>query len=70
MIYKGFILSAHPSSPTLLSVATEGRGGKIPNVLQGLFTSHNTVKAVIDLYLETKGGKASVREASATSLDK
>jgi len=68
MIYKGYIVKAHPLSPTLLTVATEGKGGKIPNVLSGLFTSHHTVKAIIDQYLETKGGKASVRETSATSI--
>lgn len=68
MIYKGYIIKSHPLSPSLLSVAVEGRGGKIPAVLEGLFTSQHYVTQIIDNYLETKGGKASVREASATSI--
>jgi hypothetical protein len=56
-IYKGFIIKPASNSPSLLSVATEGRGGKIPKLLEGLFTSHNTVKHTIDLYLESKAPK-------------
>lgn len=68
-VYKGYILKVHPASPTLLTVATEGRGGKIPKVLEGLFTSKHTVTDLIDQYLASKGGKANAREASATSVD-
>lgn len=53
-IYKGYIIKPFPSSPSLLTVATEGRGGKIPKILEGLFTSHNTVKQAIDFYTESK----------------
>lgn len=69
MIYRGYIVSPHPASPCLLTVAVEGRGGKIPNMLQGLFTSHHTVKGVIDRYLDMKGGKTNGTEASAKSID-
>ena len=54
VIYKGYIIKPAPFSPSLLTVATEGKGGKIPKVLEGAFTSHATVKQVIDAYLESK----------------
>lgn len=53
-VYKGYILKNAPNSPSLLTVATEGRGGKIPKVLEGLFTSHNTAKQAIDFYTASK----------------
>ncbi len=56
MNYKGFIISSAPTSPSLYKVATEGQGGKIPNVLLGLFTSKDVVTQLIDMYLETQKG--------------
>lgn len=64
--YKGYIISTDPISPTLYSVATEGRGGKIPNILSGRFTSVSWVKTLIDKYLadqeEKPRGKANPKE--------
>ena len=56
MNYKGFIISSAPTSPSLYKVATEGQGGKIPNVLLGLFTSKDVVVQAIDMYLGTQKG--------------
>ena len=56
MNYKGFLISSSPLSPSLYKVATEGQGGKIPNVLSGLFTSKDVVIQLIDMYLETQKG--------------
>ena len=66
MNYRGYIISSDPISPTLYSVATEGRGGRIPSVLEGRFTSAQWVKNQIDAYLanqeEKTRGKASTKE--------
>ena len=66
MNYRGYIISSDPISPTLYSVATEGRGGRIPTVLEGRFTSVQWVKGLIDVYLanqeEKTRGKASTKE--------
>ena len=64
IVYRGFIVKPSPVSPQLVSVATEGKGGKIPAVLGGLFTSYSVVKAIIDRYLDSgkKRGKEDVSE--------
>lgn len=54
MNYKGFIINSSPISPSLYKVATEGQGGKIPNILQGLFTSKDVAIQSIDIYLNTQ----------------
>ena len=54
MEYKGFIVKPHKESPKLLTVATAGRGGKVPDVLTGLFTTRGLVYAIIDAYVENK----------------
>lgn len=63
--YRGYIISTNPFSPTLYKVSVEGRGGKIPNILDGSFTSIGYVKELIDTYLtmqETKRGKTNSAE--------
>jgi hypothetical protein len=52
--YNGFIISPYKVSPRLCQVATEGKGGKIPNVLTGTFTSYLVAKQEIDKYLNSK----------------
>ena len=62
MNYKGYLIKAYPQSPTLFTVATAGQGGKIPNVLDSLFTSAGIAMSTIDAYLgqkELKNAKAS-----------
>lgn len=62
MEYKGYLIKPYGPSPMLYQVATAGQGGKIPNVLDSLFTSIGIVKETIDAYLvqkESKNGKAS-----------
>lgn len=57
MIYSGYIIKPSERFPGLLTVATEGQGGKIPNVLSGMHTSYHEVQKKIDMYLETQKGK-------------
>lgn len=54
MNYKGYIISTDTLSPNLYRVATEGRGGKIPNVLAGCFTKISEITTRIDGYLLTQ----------------
>lgn len=57
MNYRGYLITASERSPSLLKVATEGQGGKIPDVLTGLHTSPTDVKYLIDNYLDNQKGK-------------
>lgn len=52
--YRGYLITPVPHSPTLVKVAVEGQGGKIPNVLLGMFTSTTSVMELIDKYLADK----------------
>jgi hypothetical protein len=52
--YNGFIISPFKISPGLSVIATEGKGGKIPNCLSGSFTSASKAKEEIDKYLNSK----------------
>lgn len=59
--YKGYLIKPAFKSPTSYCVATAGQGGKIPAVLNGLFTSVGIAKEIIDAYVEekeVKNGKA------------
>lgn len=55
MNYKGYLIKPSKASPNLFTVATEGRGGKSPDCLMGLFTTRTIAMIEIDRYLETKG---------------
>lgn len=52
--YEGYDIKPHKEIPTSYIIVTSGRGGKIPNVLDGLFTTPVYAKAAIDTYLATK----------------
>lgn len=53
--YKGYLISPAKGNPHSLVIATSGKGGKIPKVMEGLFTSRTICHQVIDNYLELKG---------------
>lgn len=55
--YQGYQIKPHSAIPTCYVVATAGKGGKIPDVMSGLFTSPTIVKQIIDRYLEDKATK-------------
>ena len=61
MIHKGYIIKNHPKTPPLKIVVTEGRGGKIPAELSGMYTTETLARDAIDKYVhkkERKGAKA------------
>lgn len=64
--YEGYQIKPHKEVPTNYIVVTSGKGGKIPDVLSGLFTSRAYAKAAIDTYLASKPKKV-VDEAKPTS---
>ena len=57
MEYKGYLITPAQSGAKCYSIATAGRGGKIPDVMSGVFTSKGVAMQVIDAYLESKEKK-------------
>lgn len=58
--YKGYQIKSSPLSPKSCIIVTSGRGGKIPDVMNGMFTSIGVAKSIIDVYTDMKeqtGGK-------------
>ena len=55
--YKGYQIKAFKDSPSLSLIVTAGKGGKIPDILSGLFTSTGIAKRGIDAYLNSKAKK-------------
>lgn len=54
IIYRGFQVKPMPEHPTILIVVTDGKGGKIPSVLSGMYTHFNVAKREIDSYLDNR----------------
>jgi len=54
MEYKGYIIKPHAHLPKSYVVATSGRGGKIPDVMSGMFTAPILIRQIIDTYLDNK----------------
>jgi hypothetical protein len=54
VIYKGYQIKPHKTIPTAYIVVTDGKGGKIPDVLSGMYTSPTVAKQDVDKYLDLK----------------
>jgi len=52
--YRGYEIRPHMNNPRSLIIVSPGRGGKIPKILEGLFTDRFVAKQAIDCYLEAK----------------
>lgn len=52
--YKGYYISPLKEHPSVYTVATAGKGGKIPNSLVGMYTHRSIAKQDIDFYLDNK----------------
>lgn len=52
--YKGYYVQPHKEHPTCYIVVTIGKGGKIPDVLSGMYTTRSLAKFDIDNYLDTR----------------
>ena len=54
MKYKEYEIRPHLNNPRSLIIISPGRGGKIPKVLEGMFTDRRTAMEAIDMYLSGK----------------
>lgn len=61
--HKGYLISPDKDYPTIYRVAVKGQGGKIPNVLLGMFTSPSVAMIVIDEYTGQKETKRASKAA-------
>jgi hypothetical protein len=52
--YKGYYIKPNKETPNVYQVVTTGQGGKIPTVLEGMFTSRSLAMFVIDKYVDQK----------------
>lgn len=57
--YKGYDIKPHKDVPTNYIIVTSGKGGKIPAIMEGLFTTVTYAKQVVDKYLASKPQKES-----------
>lgn len=57
IIYKGYQIKPFKAVPSVLIIVTDGKGGKIPDILSGMYTSPVVAKLAIDQYLEKKPKK-------------
>lgn len=64
MNYKGYYIKPHKEHPKSYVIVTEGRGGKIPDIMTGMFTDRGTAKSVIDTYLAYKETNAKAKPKS------
>lgn len=62
-IHRGYQIKPHKEIPTNYIIVTDGKGGKIPEVMSGLFTTRAIAKDTIDKYLVSKesDGKTSTK---------
>lgn len=53
-IHKGYQVKPSKENPHSWIVVTDGKGGKIPKVLEGMFTSPTLAIRNIDNYVDSK----------------
>lgn len=54
IIHKGYLIQTDKAFPSVYRVAIEGQGGRIPNILSGVFTSPSVAMELIDAYTAQK----------------
>ena len=52
--HRGYQIKPHKDHPKSLVIVTTGKGGKIPAVMEELFTTAALARQVIDSYVERK----------------
>ena len=60
--FKGYYIKPDKNTPNSYVIVTSGRGGKIPAVLDGLFTSVQIGMNAVDKYLMGKPEKDVVND--------
>lgn len=67
IVHQGYQIKPDKKNPSSVLIVTDGRGGKIPNALDGLFTSVTIAKEAVDAYLASKPTKGVKNDAEAVS---
>lgn len=65
-IFKGYQIKPHREHPKSLIIVTDGKGGKIPSVLDGMYTTLGLAKTAIDDYLITKADNGKKSDKTVT----
>jgi hypothetical protein len=65
--YRGYDIKPHKESPSCMIIVTSGKGGKIPDCLDGVFTSRAIAQNHIDKYLESKPMKEDKNAKAGTT---
>ena len=52
--YNGYYIKPNKVTPSVYEIVTTGQGGKIPKVLEGMFTARHLAMFEIDKYLNEK----------------
>ena len=60
--YRDYDIKPHKDTPSHYIVVTSGKGGKIPDVLSGMFTSTAVAKLFVDNYLAGKPKKDTIND--------
>lgn len=60
--FQGYLIKPDKNIPHHYVVSTEGRGGKIPDVLSGMFTTRDVARRAITSYLLSKPKKGIINE--------
>jgi hypothetical protein len=56
-IHSGYQIKPHKEVPTCYIIVVDGKGGKIPKTLEGLYTSPTLAMQHIDKYVDSKDKK-------------
>ena len=67
--HKGFYVQPHKEHPTCYVVVTTGKGGRIPDILSGMFTTRTLAKYEIDSYLNSKPTKEKTNGEAVQATD-
>lgn len=65
-IYEGYQIKPHKEHPKTYVIVTDGKGGKIPDIMTGMFTDKRTARSVIDFYLVNKPRKETKNAEAGT----
>lgn len=68
--HEGYLVKPHKENPSCYVVVTQGKGGKIPDVLAGMFTSRTIAIEGINAYLASKAEKETIDEKGGSSRGK
>ncbi len=57
LIYQGYQIKPVKETPSLNLIVTDGKGGRVPDILSGYYTTKQYAKDAIDVYINSKTKK-------------